>query len=77
MVGRSRKRVGADAVIANPSLHHLFFQIFKSGFYASIVFVPGRFKGLPILLGPFEIVFGIVQQIKIQRLQVEAFQAAI
>ena len=55
----------------------LVFQIFKSVTDSAVVFSPGRFYWMTVLLSPLEVVFRIVEQVEVQCLQVKAFQAAI
>ena len=76
LIGGGRECIGADPVILNTTPGDFFFHKIKGDFYTAIVFCACRLQGGTVFCSPFEIVFGIMQQVKIQRFQAEALQAA-
>ncbi len=74
--GGGWKRIGADSIPADPAANRLRFEVAKGIFNAPVVFGLRSVRRRAVLYGPAKVIFGIVQQKDIQRLQLQALEAA-
>jgi hypothetical protein len=70
---RGGEAIGADAIKADSTSFNFVLQVLERTSYTAVVFMPSLLQDETSFNGPAEIVFGIVEKIKIQTAESQSF----
>jgi hypothetical protein len=76
IIGRSGEGVGADAVKPYPPPLNFSLQVPEGTIDPSVVFLPGNIMVEPFLMGPSQVILGVVQQVAVKGVQPQAIQGS-
>ena len=77
ILGRCGEGVGADAVKPNAPPLHLIFQVTKRPLDSPVVFLLSTLTVNPLLVGPPQVILGIVQQVCVKGVQAQPLQGPL